>query len=333
MQQILIPDYLDGSAKTNRVDIQGLSVIASLYEAITEVSDTQLNINNLKLKEISEKIGIDLFPYINILEKDSSVKTFLRAYKGYRENNGGNYIFSKDLTKALKYTKLDIKLKLLPKKFNGFLHLPNIKDYDGDTVKGVFVHISDRFTPSIFLGVLVENKYTRKLSVSHLNIPLNEKDNTIENIIKKYKHVSLIPSEGMSPDNPIFIKVEEQGKYTSHFKTIFNAIIYIHNSEKLVERLNEFSPKKSKRLTQKKIYTEKPFYLIGEDFNLPKVYTTSEIKVRGHFRWQPYGANRLKRKLIYIEPYKKELNLTHHSDIHYLHTNPDKSLKLPAQTF
>lgn len=46
--------------------------------------------------------------------------------------------------------------------------------------------------------------------------------------------------------------------------------------------------------------------LVGYDFKKPREYQVGETLVTGHFRWQPYGENRSKVKLIWIEPFTRQ---------------------------
>lgn len=45
--------------------------------------------------------------------------------------------------------------------------------------------------------------------------------------------------------------------------------------------------------------------LVGFDFKKPRASSGEDISVSGHFRWQPYGPNREKVKLIWIDAYIK----------------------------
>jgi len=307
-QQILIPDILDGTIPVKREDLKSFAHMCRLHKYLEVVSPTQLYVNHDLMGSEVVKDGFDVRKLIPLLNYDSSMKVFLRAYKGYVDKKGGNYLFNKNLTVALANTRLDLKVKYLPKNFTGFFHLPNLRDNEGDIIKGVFIDINDDFGNNLYLGILVENS-NKSLLVAHLNVPLEDKEITVEELIKKHEFVALYASnekearDGLEP--PKFRKTTEQAEYSSHHATIFNAILYIHNSENLLEKINEFSPKKSKREGQKKVLTQKSFYLVGENFELPKVYTCGEVKVSGHFRWQPYGKGKERKKLIFIDPYKK----------------------------
>jgi hypothetical protein len=81
-------------------------------------------------------------------------------------------------------------------------------------------------------------------------------------------------------------------------------IIYItHSNNDLTEEINDFAKKKSKRVAQEKIYTQKPYIFVGRNFEVPRSVITGEVSVKGHWRWQPHGPQRAFIKHIYIEPH------------------------------
>ena len=87
------------------------------------------------------------------------------------------------------------------------------------------------------------------------------------------------------------------------------------------KRIKDLSPKKqsSKQKTHSLFKVRKinaPFNKFGmSEDNINRSWSLDHIVfVEGHFRWQPYGENKSKRKLIWIEPYRKGKDWQHHSE-------------------
>ncbi|MDB4330455.1 hypothetical protein N9948_01905 [bacterium] len=316
MQQFLLPDYLDRTKVPKDDNLASISLCCALTDYMKIIDENQINIDlgyaDPKIDGISLK---NLLPYV---AKDESLKVFLRTFKAYKENPTKNFIFTKNLSKALEETKLDIKCKFLPKEFTAFLDVKEMYDQDGDHVKGVFVHITQDPLPMMFLGCLCYSSEYKVHTISHLNIPITEPDQPLAEIVKSYDEISsevdeetiekLKKGEYVDILNKLDKKVE-QAKYHKHLHTIFNCILYIHYSPELcVAQENDFSTKKSKRETQKKIFTPKKFFIMGKDFSFPKEYTCGEVGVSGHMRWQPHGPERSLLKHIYIKPHTRNYN-------------------------
>jgi hypothetical protein len=110
------------------------------------------------------------------------------------------------------------------------------------------------------------------------------------------------------------------------FSFILNTVLYINSSDiNLVEKKIKVSnlrqsknPKKKKKALQR---TKLPYYIIGNDIVIDHHYQkvinltdrkkgkyqkyTAQWMVRGHWRNQPIGPGRAKRKLIWVQPYVK----------------------------
>jgi hypothetical protein len=320
MQELILPDYLDGTRIVrDNIHLYNLYLCCHLIKYMHPVNDSLLEIkfdNNI----IPQVDGIALPDLVPLLSHDESMKIFLRSYKGYKENiNSKNYIFTKDLTHSLIKTKLDIKSKFLPKKFSGFILMRGLKDNDDEEIKGFFVDIKDEPTHFLYLGYIGYSEKYKGYTVSHLNIPLEDPEKPIKDLIQKHDHIyrgvnsdtlSKIKTEvNLENFNNFFEKTIKQGEYYDHFHALLNAIIYINSEqENLVEDKNVFSTKKSKKQTQQKIYTSKSFYIFGKNFNLPKEYTCGEIQVTGFWRWQPHGPQRSLLKRIFIAPHTRNYN-------------------------
>jgi hypothetical protein len=318
MQNFILPDYLDGTKiDSKNINLFNLYLVSQLTPYMRIMSDLQVEIRFEK-GEHPEIEGIPLDSLVPIIRHDESMKVFLRALKGYRENPSKNYIFTKDLTTSLKNTKLDVRSKYLPKKFSAFIEMKGLFDHEGEEIKGFFVDIKSDPNHFIYLGFVNFNHNLNSYTISHLNIPLEDSERPLSELIKDYQYVCRGVDKEMLKKwktgenicgNPIIEEYVQQGEYYDHFHAVFNAIIYITNpQEDMIEESNIFSDKKSKRDTQKKIYTPKNFIILGKNFKNPKEYTCGEIGVSGHWRWQPYGPARSLLKRIFIKPHTRNYN-------------------------
>lgn len=322
MREFILPDYLDRTKISKNESIDAISRICGITKYMRIINETLVKIEfGDKIPEID---GVPLTSFVELISRDESLSIFLRSYKGYLENKGKNYIIEKNLTEALIDTKLDLKVKYLPKNFTAFFDFKNLEDHDGDIIKGVFVDIIETSTHNLCMGFLALNKELNTYTISHLNIPLEDGEESIEKVIKKHKEiVQTISDEDMEKiKNGEFVsnlksvkKVIEEANYHKHIKAVFNAILYIINSsELLIEEENIFSNKRNKSDGQKKIFTQKKFIVLGKNFSLPREYTCGQVGVKGHFRWQPYGPERSFIKHIYIMPHTRNYSLEKKND-------------------
>lgn len=314
MQPFIIPDYLDGSKEPKEDNLRNLSRYCGLSKYIKSRRAGEMVV---EFPSYPEPIvdGINLKDLMPIVSQDESMKVFLRAYKAYQEKPNKNIIIHKELVKALSETKLDIKSKYLPKEFTAFLDLKDLKDNDGDEVKGIFVDIAQEEEWMLYLGIVTYcNSPHPHLAVSHLNIPLDDSDKPISEIVAGYKHIySTVHPDvfdrykgGDHQNMGGLYQLIFEGGYHKFIHAILNAILYIHHSpEQCIEIQNEFATKKSKLEAQKKIYTSKKFIVLGQNFSFPKEYSCGEVSVSGHFRWQPYGPGWSLMKHIYIKPHSR----------------------------
>lgn len=315
MQQFILPDYLDGTKSSKNFHLQSIAMCSRLIDYMQIVDEVKVAIDFGK--ENPYVNGIPLREFLPFVNQDESMKIFLRTYKAYADRDSGNYLVTKNLSKALSETKLDIKCSFLPKEFTAFLDIKDLYDHDGDHIQGVFIDITQDPIPAVYLACIGLNEELDIYTVSHLNVPL-EQDKSLSEVITKHKEVSSVLTDEQVKkikDGEILDvignmkKEETQADYHQHLHTIFNTILYItHGSENFVVEQNEFSKKVSKQSTQRKIYTPKKFVVLGKNFSLPKEYTCGEVGVSGHWRWQPYGPQRSLIKHIYIKPHTRNYN-------------------------
>jgi hypothetical protein len=309
MQTFILPDYLDGSKVSKNENLNLLSKFCMITDYMELVDDVLIKINYEPTDYLN---GIPVSSLVEFINSDESLKVFLRAYKGYLESPN-NYIVGKNLIEAMFHTSLDIKVKYLPKDFKAFLDLKGLKDQDGELIQGVFVDIRTIQEKYCFtMGMLAFNTELNSYTISHLNIPLEDTESTIEDIILKQKEIYRILADedyqkiknGEEVPNLKAVEKVTEASFHKHIQVIFNIILFIHNSvESCVKTTNVFADKKSKREGQEKVYTKKEFSLVGQNFVFPKEFSCGVVGVTGHFRWQPHGPARSLVKHIYIKPH------------------------------
>jgi hypothetical protein len=62
-----------------------------------------------------------------------------------------------------------------------------------------------------------------------------------------------------------------------------------------------YNPNKSEKITNE---TNKRFIMVNTNWNVETI-SLCDIRVRGHWRLQPYGSGRSQYKYIYIQPFEK----------------------------
>ena len=306
MQEILLPDYLDGSVIPKHETLKMFKLVCAYakYMQPTSATEMAIDLNSATREEIPPDV------FLEIIKKDESMKVFLRSYHGYISHPHKNYVVARTLTEAFAETKLDIKGKYLPKDFTGYFEIRGLKDNDGDEIKGVFVRIDHR---ALTLGFIMYNS-NKNYTVGHFNSEMPEDEESIADKIrslpytitgynfknKRSDEIKAILQGGGNPD--IVLKESE---YYKHLHIILNAVLYVTHNENLKEEINNFSHKKSKREGEMRVYTQRPYIFVGRNFQVPRKYMSGDFEVRGHWRWQPYGLGRSLIKHIFIDPYVK----------------------------
>jgi len=284
MQLKTLPDIFSSETKVKNAKLQILKELMSL-------SDLLIFNNALKITFKANSHGDKL---AHVLQQDPALATLMRGYEQCKRNEGKNYIFSKNLVKALAATSTDIYARHLPDKFHAYLEMPGVKDEEGDDLIGIFVeidvdphygkyiHLAWVCNPSmIFLG------YTSQML-------RNDKS------LSETYQVSFTMTDLSSGSPEQFHSYAMDG----YAKTIINGIMYIASKDAdLIEKVNNFDLKASKRKAQEKIYTRLPYVSVGENFD-PNIYVRkglpNDIGVSAHWRWQPCGPQRSQHKWTYI---------------------------------
>jgi hypothetical protein len=105
-------------------------------------------------------------------------------------------------------------------------------------------------------------------------------------------------------DEPIGCSTSEAFE-SSLFKTFIQTLIFLEFSE--LETVTVKPNGKIKTVGEGKILngTNYNIVIVDSTWN-KKIIVAGEFSVSGHLRFQPYGANRQRRKLIYIDEFKKQ---------------------------
>jgi hypothetical protein len=288
MQTKILPDLLDPKHRVKRESLAMLKEICSYHNKLQKVDTNQTGMTG------------DVPDYVKyILNTDNAILNFVVAYSDYMKSEQKNYIISKNLVKALKATKLDVECKHLPKDFTAFIEIPDIEDHDGCPFKGFFVSINDEFgSDKITCGYLLWSPEHNDYLPGHINIEF-DREKTIKECLLKYPYVV----QSVDKSHKSIVSKEYESEFHEYMGVLFNAIVYINNSDDIQLTSNKFATKKSKAEGQKRIYTPKMFHTVGYNLTLPREYTVDSTTVSGHFRWQPYGPGRTLVKHIYIEPH------------------------------
>ena len=304
MQKIIFPDYMDGSAVPNNLGIEAFRQLTNICKYVTDIppGDDNAKPGMFALTRDAWKVYENKF--LQDLSEDDAMITFLRTYKDYIANKK-NYIVSKNLCKALKATSSVVKTSYFPDNFQAYIEIPNLLDKVGDQIIGFFVSIVNKYGERrMYTSYITYNSDTKEYAPGYLNFELDLYEN-MKDLVESYSYIERhVNKTDMSSAKEIVMKSE----YSEYIHVLMNAILYINNSKDLSLNVNQFAKKRSKFETQKKIYTSKPFCVVGSNIFLPRVYQVDSTMVSGHFRWQPHGPGRSLLKHIYIDPHPRHYN-------------------------
>lgn len=235
-----------------------------------------------------------------LLTKDASLRQFFREVSVF--NQDPQFIaVKKEMTTVLKDTKLtEVNSSYLPDNFSGYFELndSDIKDEDGDTIQG-FVANFKRHEAFYYMGVSVLVK-SPEGGIRLAHITLDPKESKAMDIKTLAEHYPFVYTRTGS--NGELETVKEKGRYPEYLNLLINLVIYA-SYESLPLKHNEFIGSRNAIETQRHIYSEVPYKIIGEGFSVPKTYSVDSTEVRGHFRWQRHGEGFSLLKYIYIEPH------------------------------
>lgn len=291
----LLPDKIE--------NFNGKSHLMALLKGLTQLTPAfnRLAHNQIEIDPNAVDSGLDKF--ISFAQKDVSLYTFIMNWKAYKANPRC-LVFSESLTKAFSMTDMNYATKYLPETFSAYIELRgwNVPIFKNQKIEGFFIEIIPYGEgKKIYISIIAKDpnakqnsqvlgtplsKFLEEGDVYFLNLKFNG-DKTL------YEEIN---SEGFKKD--------PRCDYT-YLAPLINAVVFAHNQEYELN-LNEFYGSKKAIETQKKIYSNQPFYEFHKDFN----FVVDATVVSGHFRFQPFGEGRKKVKLIYIEPHVRRFKTT-----------------------
>lgn len=307
MQPLMFPDWFDGNKTPKTLEEEIAVSVLSLHHLVVQPHYDRIGTLQLEEEYLYDNPEVSgAYGALNkLIKTDSTFKSLMGVHNEYKENPK-NYIVSKELTKALKRTKLDIKKKHIPRQFRGYLEVPNIEDQYGDQIRGAFISSKtwDSGHQVLSIGYVVNPSL---MVYGFIRLPLYDYDDetSLEDIFKDYHSVITRPNE----DKSAVITEKTDSVFSEGPKTLVNTMLYITASNAdLVEEVNQFDKKKSKKVVQEKLYTKKPYTFVGRNFQMPRSsyeLSCGEFSVTGHWRYQPHGPGMTQRKWIFIEEYLK----------------------------
>lgn len=289
LQPILIPDIMMGKVKSKMAGSDEISKIANMlapYASRVDSGQMKIEIDRKAYNSNPDQYRAA----IEICTRDPATSILVDVYKNYLANPR-NYIITKGLTDALRRTSMDVKTSIIPPSFCGYLEIPNLVDRDGDKITGCYIVSKNN---SVYCLCFSD----RMRAMPHFHFNLNEAE-TLNELNKMYKYTNMLANGKM---------VKEDVGVLDYQAIILNCIIYItSNDADLVDRVNNFSLKKSKNETQRKIFSPSNFTVVGGNTNYEIIRKglPNNIEVSSHFRWQRIGPKLQQHKLVFIKNYIK----------------------------
>lgn len=209
----------------------------------------------------------------------------------YYDNCANLYRMGKDFYQDLMKVNMDIDVKYLDHTDNEIMcfELPEPFIEDGMMFYSVIVAFTrdskqEKTMSMMFCGVNENNKPTDHNKV----IVLGCESGTVEDGVK------VIP------------EYQESDVRLSWVKALAKCVLYIKSGEPdLVKEVFDFESKKPKNF-QKKVKKQSPFTIVNVGYNYHKQhFHTASTQVRTHPRWQPYGPQRSRIKLIWVKEHTR----------------------------
>lgn len=311
MQKKLFLDYLDGSCSPSKGMLGSGSQSLLLYLIIFRFAHL-VRVECVLSGEEKHGFKGDLENYFEALNSfDSNAAYIAREFVAdqsnwmtladyglfYHSPKKKNYVFSKNLTKALSETKIEKSVDIGREASSFYFEMPDVS-FNGRSLVCVFGH-TVLLESSLILRVQTMIKINSDYQTLGFYFELDNETSIadrFEEFIQGEVILSIFGVSKLSYDEPSLVR------------TVINGIIYIfNNSDEMSEKINDFAEKESKLQAQKKIFTEKPFIELGKNFEFLRLVKEGEVSVRGHYRWQPHGEGRRKVRLTFIRPYLKTI--------------------------
>lgn len=304
MQRLMMPDYLDGSAlyyKDGELEITyailwELAIYVSTNYHTETRSDKDIIFKDILGKIISRFKNVTvseydvLYVYNEYIVKSNFhlvVKT-LALYFLIEDKKKKNFIICKTLSDSFSQISVNIKGKHL-KESVGYIEF---RDQTINNIAGLY------WLAGLFFVVHKEDLVNTVTITFFCKRNRDNKNKNCTQFILRFKDDDNIHDK---------IKIENAANI---YNLILNTIIYItHGCEELESIVNDFSPNKSRRQTEERFYTKKPYLLVGRNFQAPKFYAQSESPVRGHFKWRLCGPEQSELKLIWWNAHSRHYKM------------------------
>jgi len=257
----------------------------------------------------------------SMLKKDRSILTVLTSISSYlfcKKDKIKNYVFSSSITEVLynlKPIRGDYYFKQCKTGYDVlyFRYPDNIVPMVRDIH---VINISETYETVNYIS----NKFILlfKLNISEKNKRPDEPYQILE-VIDVYDSDGSKDSYTQEIMGSSYFRKDMDESTLEKLADVSNKIInmcyassiYLTNpTEDIISAVNEFSKKKTKREYEKKHYTSESFFNVDLNYKLVRAYEQDkEWFTNGHFRLQPVGKNREKRKLTFVKPHTKHRRL------------------------
>jgi len=311
MQRNILPDYLINTHnKRNPV----LNQWRDLFKDMTFDKNHDFTVPPLEGKEI---IPVTMASKYSAFINDSVFMQFAVSWFAYLQSNSHNYVLSSYLSQVLKEASSEeIYYEHFPEKFNAFIKIDHLKADDNNTIIGVFVNIyTNPDTKIKYIAMTAISEESLEFYVDNKLLPAHAIDlfpfksnySSIE-----WASLKVAPGENLLQEVNKLPNIGELSwnGHTDWKKVLYNTLVFITNcNQEMLEKMNLFTGKRSKRDAQAKIYTSLPYVFL--DLDKPEKQQHVDITmVKSFWRFQRHGKGNLQIKLKYIKPHVRYYNKT-----------------------
>lgn len=223
-------------------------------------------------------------------------------------SQGRIFKMANDFSKELQKVQLNVKPAAIPTTDDRIIciEFPDTMHFhmgDGDYVKTVYVMVTrEEMTtqscvkPVLFIHCMFPLHKVRldgtidygDFEIQEFGLPFKDKDHTFEEALQ------------LAKDNSEYTTVFNFELY----RYLLNCLIYIHSGDPDLREYQKPTPDPGQRARQFRRRTVDKstvdMTLVGFNYMKNPTYSAEMWGRKGHFRWQPYGPNREKVKLIWI---------------------------------
>jgi hypothetical protein len=247
------------------------------------------------------------------LTKDSVFLRFMASCKIFLDRKAPVYHIGRDFLLALQKIDRQIPLDILPESFIGYFSFSDNTIFDEScAVEGGYVCIGRGRE----MGMKSELADTRMISFSYvcksdeemppfgsLTIPLEGRK--IEELASEVETVDFFLNQQVS--------ATDSKKRNDVFRTLLNAVIYIHSEEPIIERsrpLEQSGLSVKQHKKQDKIINACtiPISFLNPKYIQTKVYQVESTWIETFPRWQRCGPGLKSVKLVFVTPHERKYN-------------------------